>query len=110
MSFSLTTHQIENKTKTVTRRLGWDKLNKGDLIIAVEKCMGLNKGERHVKICTIKILSNRKEPLSLDYINSKECSLEGFPEKTPQEFIKMFTTHNDCKIGQEVNRIEFDYI
>ena len=45
MSFALTTKQIEDETKDVTRRNGWWFLKPGDQIWAVEKCMGLKKGE-----------------------------------------------------------------
>ena len=48
MSFSLTTDQVRNRTKTVTRRLGWWKnkhgkrlLQVGDIVNACVKCMGL---------------------------------------------------------------------
>ena len=41
MSFMLTTEQVRNKTKTVTRRLGWWFLKPGEIVNAVEKGMGL---------------------------------------------------------------------
>lgn len=37
MSFALTKRQVLERTKTVTRRLGWEKLRPGDLVRAVEK-------------------------------------------------------------------------
>jgi len=49
----LTTSQIKNKPKTVTRRLGWWYLQPGNIINAVEKGMGLKKGEKVKKICQI---------------------------------------------------------
>lgn len=45
MSFSHTTDQILNRTKTVTRRLGWENLQPGDRFWAVKKAMGLKRGE-----------------------------------------------------------------
>ena len=43
MSFSMTTEAIRDRSKTVTRRLGWSFLQPGDLLWAVEKGMGLKK-------------------------------------------------------------------
>ena len=44
MSFMLTTEQMRNRSKSVTRRLGWNTLKPGDRIIAAVKCQGLGKG------------------------------------------------------------------
>jgi len=41
ISFALTTKQIRNRSKTVTRRLGWLHIKKGDVLNACVKCMGL---------------------------------------------------------------------
>lgn len=40
MSFSLTTQQMRDRTKTVTRRKGWEFLRTGDIVNACVKCMG----------------------------------------------------------------------
>jgi hypothetical protein len=45
ISFSITRFQFCDRTKTVTRRLGWAKLKPGDVLMGVEKAMGLKKGE-----------------------------------------------------------------
>ena len=37
MSFMITKEQVRNRTKTVTRRLGWAFLKPGDIVNAVEK-------------------------------------------------------------------------
>ena len=78
MSFAMTTEQIRNKTKTVTRRFGWDFLKAGDIVNAVEKSMGLQKGEKIKRICQIEIVSIRKE--SLSSISKDDVTREGFPE------------------------------
>jgi hypothetical protein len=101
---------MEERTKTVTRRLGWKKLKRREYLLAVEKCMGLKKGEKHIEICTIKVISTRPQPLSLKYITQEECNKEGFPELTPQQFIDMFCKHNRCKPEDCVNRIEFYFV
>lgn len=108
MSFILTTQQIEDRTKTVTRRLGWANLEPGDIIQAVEKGMGLKKGEKVKKICLIQIISNTREQLNM--ITKEECIKEGFPNFEPDDFIHMFCNHNKCTPFTYVNRIEFKYI
>lgn len=108
MSFQLTTEQIENESKTVTRRFAWWFLKPGDILNACEKCMGLKKGEKVKKLKSIRIVSTRKELLSA--ITKEDCILEGFPEMEPEDFIKMLTEHYKCNPDKEVNRIEFIYI
>ena len=73
MSFSATTEQIRNGTKTVTRRLGWTFLKPGDVVMACVKCQGLKKGEKVEKIRPIRIVSVRKEPLSICLNCQKAC-------------------------------------
>lgn len=108
MSFMLTTNQVENRTKTVTRRSGWLFLKPGDVLNAVEKGQGLKKGERVRKICPIRILSVRREPL-FD-ITDEEVKKEGFPFWGRMDFIKMFMKHNNCAPDILVSRIEFEYL
>lgn len=40
MSFMLTTRQIRERSKDVTRRLGWEKLKPGDRLHAMRKVHG----------------------------------------------------------------------
>ena len=108
MSFMLTTEQVRNRTKTVTRRIGWDFLKPGDIVNAVEKGMGLKKGEKVKRICQIRIKSNWSEPLYR--ITKDECIKEGFPEMNPDEFMDMFIRHNKVWAMCPVNRIEFEYV
>lgn len=109
MSFMLTTKQIRNRTKTVTRRLGWWKLKPGEILIACEKCQGLRKGEKIVKLTQIRVISTSEEPLSA--ITQEECDKEGFPDMSPAEFISMFVhSHKGAAPDGIVNRIEFEYL
>ena len=64
MSFSLTTQQIQNRTKTVTRRKGWALLRPGNRVWACRKCMGLHPGERVERIALLEVVSVRSEPLN----------------------------------------------
>jgi hypothetical protein len=108
MSFSLTTNQVRNQTKTVTRRNGWWFLKPGEIINAVEKAMGLKKGEKIRLICQIRIVSTWAEPLNA--ITGDDVEKEGFPNRTPEEFIRMYSKHNRCLDIDPVNRIEFEYV
>jgi len=108
MSFMLTTEQIRNKTKTVTRRLGWWFLRPGAILNACEKCQGLKKGEKIKKLCQIRVISTEK--IRLHQVNSSECAKEGFPDMHWSEFIFMFRQEMRCEWATDVNRIEFEYV
>ena len=107
MSFMLTTGQIRNKTKDITRRLKWLFVKPGDILNAVEKGMGLKKGEKVVRICQIRVVSTRLE--ELNKITKEDCIREGFPEMAPREFVEMFCKHNKYEETKTVNRIVFEY-
>ena len=115
MSFSMTTEAVRRREKTVTRRLGWWKLQPGTILQAVEKAQGLKKGEHVKPICLIQVVSVRRERLdAICHLGSEfgpiETSREGFPELTPQAFLGMFTRANACAWDTHVNRIEFEYV
>lgn len=120
MSFMLTTLQMRKRIKRVTRRMGsWKKLRPGDLLCAVEKGMGLKRGEKIRRICTIRVVSVREEPLRAmiddpDY-GLSECVQEGFEDhpslKFPDQFVEFFCrSHRGCTPGSLVTRIEFEYV
>lgn len=71
MSFSLTTKQFIDGSKTVTRRLGWKFLKPGDRVMACEKCQGLKKGEKVKRLGEIEIINVTRE--RLDCIAKPEC-------------------------------------
>ena len=112
MSFMLTTRQFKDKSKTVTRRVGWWFLKPGDIVMGCEKCQGLKKGEKVNRLGLIRIVSTRKEPLEAIMANPVDVIREGFPEwrLTPGRFVEMFCKHNKCNSGKVVNRIEFEYL
>lgn len=112
MSFSLTSRQIMNRTKTVTRRTGWGFLKPGDLVQACEKCMGLKKGQKIRKLAVIRIKSVEFEKLSDVRNRPGEMRKEGFPGWHPDNFILMFLkSHKDvANSGATVTRIEFEYV
>lgn len=119
ISFALTTNQIMDGTKTVTRRLGWVNLKPGQQLRPVRKCMGLRPGEKvEVLRDPLTILSVRREPLramldDLEY-GIHECELEGFGKhpdyRWPSAFVTMFcATHKGCSPETMVTRLEFTF-
>jgi hypothetical protein len=108
MSFAMTTDQIRARSKTVTRRFGWWFLQPGDRIQAVEKSMGLKKGQ-HVKLLAmLRVVSMRT--VRLCDICQEDCVKEGFPDVLPRDFAAMLIAHYRCDRLAPVNRIEFEYI
>lgn len=105
MSFALTTRQFLDGSKTVTRRLGWKFLKVGERVMAIEKGMGLKKGEKQVELGVIEIVDVRRE--RLDAITQADCVREGFPSMSPDSFVEMFCRHMRCQPHEEVTRIEF---
>lgn len=110
MSFMLTTEQVRNGTKTVTRRNGWKFLKPGDRVMACVKCQGIPKGQKIEKIRPIEIVSVTREPLTAIYNHRGDCEKEGFPEMSPFEFVNFYCNHNNCDPRDEVSRIEYKYI
>jgi hypothetical protein len=108
MSFALTTAQVENRTKDVTRRLNWRNLRPGDRFWACVKCQGLKKGEKVQRIALLECVSNTRVPL--DSITADDVRREGFPEMTPAEFVAMFCKHMLVGPSDPVNRIVFKYV
>jgi len=114
MSFALTTQQVKDRTKFVTRRFAWWNLKPGTRLWAVEKGMGLKAGEKISRLGVIEIIhvSQQRVDALLDRDGPPEMRLEGYPMglKDPVEFMeRMCLLHN--KMGCDtINRIEFGYI
>src|SRR4051812_24585108 len=101
ISFALTTDQIRNRTKTVTRRLGWTGLKPGSMLQPVVKAQGLKKGERVEKIgAPIRVVNVRREVLQT--ITGVEVLREGFPAMTCRGFIDFFCEANQVKPWDQV--------
>lgn len=110
ISFSLTTDSIRDRTKTVTRRLGWKKLKAGDVLNACVKCMGLKPGEKIERICQIRVVGVRQEPLCSITNEPNGAAKEGFPLLSESAFVLMFCEHMRCTPETVVTRIEFEYL
>lgn len=112
ISFSMTTPQFLAGTKDVTRRMGWERLKAGDVLRAVEKCMGLKKGEKMKPLGMIRVVSARQELLDLmsydPAYGRDECRREGFPNMVPSQFIEFFCRgHTGAFPKRTITRIEF---
>lgn len=113
MSFALTTDQIRNRTKTVTRRVGWLFLKPGEEINAVNKTMGFKKGERPVLLAKLRVVSIRREPVNA--ITDADVKAEGLADHPaikgfPSCFVDFFCRSHGCLPTTEITRIEFEYI
>jgi hypothetical protein len=105
MSFFHTTRQFKNRTKDVTRRLGWKFLRPGDVVMAVKKGQGLKPGEKLQRLGAIYIEGVRFEQLSA--ITKREVEREGYPDMKPAEFIENFCAKMGCRPSDTVTRIAF---
>jgi len=114
MSFFMTTQQVIDRKKDVTRRERWRFVKAGDLICAVRKCQGLKPGEKIERLAMIRVISARFEPLAMlvsdrDY-GRREMEREGFPGRDPADFVAMLCQHYKCDPTTAFNRIEFEYV
>ncbi len=111
ISFIYTLPQMYAETKDVTRRDGWRFLTGGEVLMAVEKGMGLKKGEKIKRIYPIQVVTAMPEPLTRLLKNDKyafdEVVREGFPHLTPKEFVEFFCDSHKCKPDKIVTRIHF---
>lgn len=108
MSVTLTEESVWDRTKTVTRRLGWRHLRVGDRLTLCRKVMGRKPDEPLVRIAEVEVTAIWTE--RLDEITKEECVREGFPDHTPDGFVSMFCDHMHCLPSQMVRRIEWKYI
>lgn len=109
ISFMLTTQQIIDETKTVTRRMGWVNAKVGDLLQACEKCQGLGKGGKIKKLKAIRLTEVYTVPLNA--ITQDEVIREGFPNMTPDEFVAFFCkSHKGCQPDTRITVLRFEYV
>jgi hypothetical protein len=109
MSVALTEPSVRDRSKTVTRRMGWLMLKPGDRLALCRKVMGRRKGEPLVRIVNVEVVSVRRE--RLNRITYDECVKEGLPDLSPIEFVEFFCdTHKGCGPFSDVTRIEWKYL
>lgn len=113
MAVSLTEPQVRDRTKTVTRRTGWQNLRAGERITLCRKVMGRRHKdgtvEPLVRIVDVEVLAVRRE--RLDTITTEEAIAEGFPDMTPAQFVEFFcATHKGCRPDSPVTRMQWRYL
>jgi hypothetical protein len=102
MSFNKTTKRILDRSKTVTRRLGWADLEPGVLFWAIEKGQGLKKGEKVKRLALLRCVSNQAEPLTPRRIRRHgpdEMRREGFPGLSIRDFVAFFCLEMSVREG-----------
>ena len=101
-----TQEQMRNRTKTVTRRLGWKNAKVG--VLAVSKSQGRKKGEQPDFFGTIEFTDVRREWLwPVPFL---DVAREGFPGMDTEEFVVMFCKHMRCDRATFVTRIQFLFV
>lgn len=108
MSVAKTTAAVRNRTKTVTRRTGWQFLKPGDRLTLCPKVMGRGPGEPLERIAEVEVISVRREPL--EDVTDEEARLEGFPEMTGAEFVRFYCDTFGVDPFVELTRIEWRYL
>lgn len=124
MSFSMTTRQMDESTpghelKKRSRRDGTG-YRVGETRMAVDRCMGLKKGEHPRHIHPVEFVTVEREPL-MDIVRRPyrnghyEVEEEGFPEWIGQEmkFVEMYLSHRPKRLRDPemlVSNIGFRHI
>lgn len=108
LSVALTTQAVQERRKTVTRRIGWTFLKPGTRLTLCEKVQGRLNGEPLVRICDVEVVDVRRE--RLDAITAADVAAEGFPDLTPAEFVAFFCRHMRCTPDTLVTRICWRYL
>jgi len=110
----MTQDQFLDRSKDVTRRLGFKNLKRGESLMGCEKCQGLRKGDKISKLGAIVVVSVTFEPLQrmIDepLYGRVEAEREGFPELTGGQFVEMFCSKMNCEPSTVVTRIEFKHV
>lgn len=113
MSVALTEDAVRDRTKTVTRRLGWRELEPGDRLTLCRKVMGRGRKdgtvEPLVRITDVEVVSVRRE--RLDAMTDDDVAREGFARGIRAIwFIEFFCRNMRCQPDTEVTRIEWRYL
>lgn len=122
MSVSHTEAAVRDRSKTVTRRLGWLFLRPGDRLTLCRKVMGRKAGEPLVRLAEVEVVDVRRERLW--DITAADVALEAVPllypdstlrfdeydvetgQPTPAAWVQWFVWEMGCGPLSEVTRIE----
>ncbi len=125
MSVSLTEPAVVDRTKTVTRRLGWKFLKPGDRLTLCRKVMGRRRSdgtvEPLVRLADVEVISVRRErvwditddDIAREAVGHPEW-FEEYYEDTRQPtqvaWVAWFCEQMDCRPDDDVTRIEWRYL
>lgn len=116
MSVSHTEAAVRDRTKTVTRRLGWRFLKPGDRLTLCRKVMGRAKGEPINRIVDVEVVSVRRERLSaianedVEREGGHQLALDDAGRSPADAFASWFAWAMHCHVDDEVTRIEWRYL
>lgn len=115
ISVAFTEDAVRERTKTVTRRKGWQMLKPGDRLTLCRKVMGRKGDEPLVRIAEVVVVDVKRQPL--DYLvnqpeyGADEMVREGFPGMDPAEFVqRYFVDAQGMRRTGWVTRIEWRYL
>ena len=114
MSCSATEQAVVDRTKTVTRRLGWRFLEPGDQLTLCRKVMGRKRAdgtvEPLVRLAEVTVESVVFEPLWMIAWRADDVAREGVPDvETPTAFIEFYSAAFSCNHETVITRIEWSY-
>jgi len=108
MSVSHTEQQVEDRSKSMTRRLGWKMVRVGDHLTLCRKVMGRKPGEPLVRITEVEITAIREERLW--EISHEDVIAEGFPDWSTDQFIEFFCRQFKVQEWVVVTVLEWRYL
>lgn len=109
MSVAFAEQAVRDRTKTVTRRKGWQFLKPGDRLTLCRKVMGRKPDEPLERICDVEVVSVRREPLYMVRFND-ELLREGCGHLSWREFHENYFAPQRVLINDDVTRIEWRYL
>ncbi|MCU0297291.1 MAG: hypothetical protein MUF33_02085 [Candidatus Nanopelagicales bacterium] len=106
LSVAHTIEQVENRTKTVTRRKTLHTyLEPGDIVTLVDRSPRTKQDWK--RLVDVEIVSKRRE--RLDAITDDDVAREGFAPMTAAQFVAWYCQAFKCEPDTMVTRIEWRY-
>lgn len=103
ISFNMTQDQIRDRSKSVTRRLGWRNAKVGERLLGVDRL----RSKDAKALAIVEVVRVNREPLNS--ITDEDVAAEGYPGRSPEWFVDKFCKAMKCPATQAVTRIEFRY-
>lgn len=114
ISVAHTADQVLDRSKDVTRRLGWLKLRPGTILQPVRQAQGLKKGQKVEPIGgPVVVRSVRRERLNKllgRAYGDDEARREGFPQMSGRRFLEHYCETFGVTGSTVVTRIVWEYL